>query len=437
MNRVYPMKVNRDELDDGSLQLVVTAPPDAVDETVQRAVYYLANQRAVDLIETKDVEQALRDKLGEAQFSAAVENYVANFLAPFAVTQERLEIIMSPRVRISEPLARGSAWTFVVTVIPKPRYELSSYRPVSISLPQPDLTEQEIDEQLAEMARHFSTFEHEADRPVEMGDDIVVDIRAVDGKGEPVEALKAEAQQYSVGQGSMPDPFDAELVGMIPGEQKTFDVTGPGFAGVESSEGSESVTVTVTVTVKEIQIRFTPTIDDAWVSKNLPSAKDLAGLRAAFWSEGMKQKQNDTANLKQVLAVEQLASRLDAKFPDELFQYTLSDITRSFLVQLQQKGLSKEQYFQQEGINEKEFSMRMMLQTRELLSQGFALDAIARHRGISVSDADLTETFAVMAPGHEAEMREHYESTGRMYLIREATLRRKATQWLTDSAICE
>jgi len=81
--------------------------------------------------------------------------------------------------------------------------------------------------------------------------------------------------------------------------------------------------------------------------------------------------------------------------------------------------------------------MQLMMQVRESLRQGFALDALARHLKLKVTDEDYEDALKRIAPGHEEEARKEYEGTGRTYLITEAALRTKANKWLYDTATFE
>jgi trigger factor len=95
------------------------------------------------------------------------------------------------------------------------------------------------------------------------------------------------------------------------------------------------------------------------------------------------------------------------------------------------------QYLQQQGMDEQQFSMQLMMQVRESLRQGFALDALASHLKLTVSDEDYTDALARIAPNHVEEARKEYENAGRTYLVKEAALRTKANKWLYDNATFE
>ena len=72
-----------------------------------------------------------------------------------------------------------------------------------------------------------------------------------------------------------------------------------------------------------------------------------------------------------------------------------AEATRAQLMQnvrreLQQAGMTWEQFVAQNG-GEQQFGMMLMMQTREVLVQGFCLDAVYRHEHMTLTDKDLED----------------------------------------------
>ena len=83
---------------------------------------------------------------------------------------------------------------------------------------------------------------------------------------------------------------------------------------------------------------------------------------------------------------------------------------------------------------EQQFNMMMMMQTRQMLVQGYALDALFRHEGLVVSDEDVQEACAAMNPQNPQGVRRQMEESGRGFALREAAERIKANKWLLEHA---
>ncbi|MDR3053745.1 MAG: trigger factor [Coriobacteriales bacterium] len=428
------MKIKKKAPQDGRVHMQITATPAEVDNAQRHAVISLAYQNKLQQKPTFDELKAdVITTVGEPMFNAYLDNFVMNFLAPFAITQENIPAALTPQVSSEMTVAAGKDYSFNAVVTLQPTYELSSYEPVSITLPTVAVAEEEIDQQLLMIAENNATYKKDADRAVVNGDNILIAIKTVDGKGEPLPGLTADSRMYTAGQGYMPEEFDRQIEGMNVGETKTFDVTGPDLN--EKGEQTES-TYTFTVTIKEIQKRVVPAITDAWVEANMfgLGVKTVAEFREKIREQGMEAKNKQLEQMRIFTAASELAKRFKGKIADEFYEHTRSDLMANIQQQLQRQGQTLQEYLKAQGTDEQQFGMSIMLQTREVLTQGFSLDALARHLKLAVDETDIEEAFRLMAPGHEKEVRAEFEGTGRMYQIREAALRTKANKWLVETA---
>ncbi|MDR2106897.1 MAG: trigger factor [Coriobacteriales bacterium] len=433
------MKIKRSETSEGRIELEVTAPPSKIQEAIRFIDFQLAMQNGIGPQNPENLSAAVKEKVGEAYYNSFIDFQVMQFLAPFAVTQENLSIIGPPKVTTTGvKVVPDKELSFTVVVIPKPSYELEDFSPVKIRVPKVQVNEAEIDQQLTALAESRATYEKDEDRPIRESDTVLIALKAVDEKGEEVRNLTAERRGYTLGQNFMPEGFDKSLVGMAVGETRTFDVTVQDFPapGAEGDE-KKATTLTFTVTLLEIQKRVVPAITDAWVKENMPGVQTVLELREEVRRQGLAHRERELAGMKSFLTASELAKRFKGTIPDELYEMTRDDIVRGLQQNLKAQGRTIQDFIQEQGGGEQQFSMQLMMQTREVLTQGFSLDALARHLALDLTDEDIDETFHLMAPGHEKEARMEFELTGRMYQIREAALRSKANKWLVETAEIE
>ncbi|MDR2587087.1 MAG: trigger factor [Coriobacteriales bacterium] len=442
------MKIKRSTTSEGKIELEVTAPADKVQEAIRFVDFQLALQNGIQPQRPEELNNAVKEKLGEAYYNSFLEFEVARFLAPFAVTQEKLAIIGSPKV--SSPPAGvtpGKELSFTVEVTPKPVYELSDFSPVKIQSRRAQVSDTEVEQQLVMLAERAASLEKDDDRPVAEGDIVLFSLKSLDEKGEEIAAFTAERRSYGLGRGGMPADFDKNLIGMKPGETRTFTVSETipqapdadgASAGEDAKEGvAKTLTVTFTVELLEIQKRVIPAITDAWVEKNIPNVKTVPELREEIRKQGLAQREQELAGARRFFVASELAKRFKGKIPDELYEMTRNSIVQSLQQSLREQGRTLEEFIQQQAGDEQQFSMQLMMQAREMLAQGFSLDALARHLELEVTDEDIAETFRLMAPGHEKEARMEFELTGRMYQVHEGALRNKANKWLLETAEIE
>jgi len=385
-----------------------------------------------------DLAAAIKEKVGEAYYKSFIDFQTLEFLAPFAVDQEKLAIIMRPEViSTGASIVPGKELSFKAIVTLKPSYEVTSYDPVKITAPKVKVTEEEIDQQLLNMAEQFVTYETDEPHPIQEGEEVSIGLDSKDSTGEPFANLTFPRRNYPVGQGYMPPEFDAEILGMQPGETKTIELTIPGLKSSDPEKPTDEDKLTVTVTINENLKRIVPAITDAWVKKNMPIAATVPELREKIRAEGTAQREQERQSMLAFLAASEFSKRFDGKIPDEFYEFTRDDLMATLQQNVRAQGKTMEEFMATQAGGEQQFGMQMMLQTREVLVQGFSLDALARHLKLELEPADIEQAFHLMAPGHEKEARLEFEHTGRMYLVREGALRNKANQWLIDTAEIE
>jgi trigger factor len=433
------MKVKRSTSSDGKIKLQVTVPTGKIKEVIRSIDIQLAMRNGISPQSPEGLTAAVKEKVGEAYYRSFVDFQAVQFLASFAVTQERLAIIGPPQVTTTGiTVDPNKELAFTVEVTPKPSYEIEDFGPVRIRIPRVQVSDAEVDQQLVALAESRVTFEKDDDHPVQDGNDVLFSIEAVDEKGDGIKGLTAKRRSYTLGQNFMPGDFDKNLIGMEVGETRTFTVTEKDPLSSAEAEGEErTMTVTFTITLLEIQKRIIPAITDAWVKANMPGLSTVPELREKIREQGIAQREKELANMKSFLAASELAKRFKGSIPDELYEMTRDDLMQTLQQNLKAQGKTMQEFIQEQGGNEQQFSMQLMLQTREVLTQGFTLDALARHLALEVTDEDIAQTFHLMAPGHEREARMEFELTGRMYQIHEAALRNKANKWLVENAEVE
>ena len=221
----------------------------------------------------------------------------------------------------------------------------------------------------------------------------------------------------------------AYVIGMNVGETQSFSFDLPGMNADDKGD-----TVDCTVTVKEMQKKVVPAIDDEWVAKNLPMYRDAAALRGGITDRLTADRRAQYEAYKLQVAASELAKRFEGRIQDEVYEAMQQTLVSNLRGQLQQQGIPFEQFVQSQG-GEQQFGMIMMMQTREMLVQGYALDALFRHEKMTLTDEDIDAACRSMNPQNPDAVKREMQENGRGFALREAAERMKANQWLLDHAI--
>lgn len=240
------------------------------------------------------------------------------------------------------------------------KYALNSYEPIYIELPKPQVPASLVDAQIDKLLEPLSEYhEIEEDRGARMGDFLVVTTRDAAIDGNPACNFILEHSIYHLGAGEMPRSFDTEILGMKAGESK--DVVA--HIKMPLSKDNEPSALTMSVEVERVLYCVTPELTDELVAEHFAPAKTIEEFKKGVASQfGLPDMKKDDPNFPD-LVLDELAKRL-VEDPDP------ADL--------------------------------MDGQPMSALRATCAIDALADHLGIELTDEEVT----AQMPGNDAEQRE-------------------------------
>lgn len=187
------------------------------------------------------------------------------------------------------------------------KYTLTSYEPVALELPKPQVPDSLVDAQIQKMLEPLSTYHEVAEeRGVLPGDFLVVTTHDPALDGNPARNFLMEHSIYHVGAGEMPKTFDDELIGVKPGETKQVR------AAIKMPLGAQGGTseLTMGVDVEKILRCETPELTDELVAEHFAPATTVAEFRTGVAGQfGLPDMAKDDPGFPDLVLTE-LAKRL-------------------------------------------------------------------------------------------------------------------------------
>ncbi len=278
---------------------------------------------------------------------------------------------------------------------PLPEYELSSYDNIEFTVQKLKVTDEMIQASINKMADQVgANYETTSRKVVGPKDHLEIDI-AVYKDGEEIQGLTSEQRLYSLGEGLMPIDFDRGIVGMKVGEEKEFTFEAPDLDDIENMAMRP---FDAKVKVLRVMRKADPEVNDEWVKQYMPMYKSAEDYKKSVRVGLMKEADNMLEQEKMQQAAATLALRFDGKIDDYWYESTRADLMASYEQQAKQQGMDLEDMLGQQGIDQQQFSMQMMFQVRDMLTQGFSLDAWARHYNIEPTEDDMKDFIKMMSP---------------------------------------
>jgi len=402
-----------------SILLEVEVPPERLDRAVRDATGRLSRRtRVAGFRPGKAPRPILERVLGQgAVLDEAVEQLVqASYRA--AVIEQGIVPLANADVEIVEAV-EGQPLRFKATVQVRPEVKLGDYANFNFAPEIETIDEAKVDKVIEELRDQNATLQAVEDRGARDGDWAVIGFRGT-RDGEPFEGGTVERMPLILGRDRLIPGFEANLVGLRPGESTAFDITFPEDYPEESLAGKQAH---FEADLRELREKVPPPADDAF-ARTMGEYADMAALRADV-AERLRRNALDRARHEFAdKIIEYAVANATLELPDVLVDQEVEVMHDEFRGSLARQGITHEAYLKATGQTEQalhaEFRPRAEQRTKTLL----VLTRIADEEGLSVSDDEVEEQVALArARYRDAKTVRYFESERGRNFIR-STLRR-------------
>jgi trigger factor len=340
------------------------------------------------------------------RFRDQILHEVMHGLIPRAVEealQERgIEPIDTPNVR-DVALEEGQPLRFTAAIETVPPFDPGDLSTLTATKTPVAITEEAIEQTLQRLRERAAKSEPVEGRPATDGDTVVVDLVRQDESGPD----RHECVSIEIGSQANPPGFDAHLIGVGPGDEKTFSIHFPDDYAVKEMAGTD---VTYSVTVKEVRRRVLPDLDDEF-AKDVGEFDSLSALRDRVRTDLQAEAEENATRQLRGEVLKQLAERITFELPTSLVEREIDRRLEEFARQLMQQNVDP----RQAGIDWGQFREAQREPGRTAVASALVLDAIARREGVVVTEQQISEEierFATRAGRTPAALRAQFEKEG-------------------------
>lgn len=347
-----------------------------------------------------------------------------------AVEEQGLEMAAPPRVEVvsREPMALRA------TVPLPPEVTLGDYRGVRVEPEEVEVDEERVSETLEEIRRETTPWEP-VDRPVAMGDQVVMDLR---GSTEGREIINQRNFGYIVTEEPNPvEGFGAALEGMAQGETREFTLA---FADDHRDEELAGKPCDFVVEAKEIKGRELPEMDDEFahgVGQGYDSLEalreDVRGRhRASLEAEAQGRYEEKVLEEVQATAVIEMAPLLVQREIERLEQ----DL-RNRVQSLVRGPLGVDEYMTLLGKTAEEVQEELRPRAEMRLQRSALLTSVADAEGCEATDEAVSAEIEGMvqeAGPRGREVRRHFADAQHREMVARSLRTRQALALLVSIA---
>jgi trigger factor len=340
------------------------------------------------------------------RFREQILHEVMHGLIPRAVEealQERgIEPIDTPNVR-DVALEEGQPLRFTAAVETVPPFDPGDLSTLTATRTPVAITEDAIEQTLQRLRERAGKSEPVEGRPATDGDTVVVDLVRQDASGPD----RHEGVSIEIGSKANPPGFDEQLIGVNPGDEKTFPIHFPEDYTVAEMADTD---VTYSVAVKEVRRRVLPELDDEF-AKDVGEFESLGALRDRVRTDLQAEADENATRQLRGDVLKQLAERITFELPTSLIEREIDRRLEEFARQLMQQNVDP----RQAGIDWGQFREAQREPARAGVASALVLDAIARREGLVVTEQEIDqeiERFATRAGRTPAAFRAQFEKEG-------------------------
>ncbi len=391
------MKVETQDLENRQLRLTVEVPEDRVAAAMRSAARKLGSKTRIPGFRSgKAPYEVLLSRFGEdTVFEEALEGLGQEVyrqalktadIEPFAPGTLDEVVSRTPLVlRYTVPLA--------------PEVDLGAYRDLRLPFEPPPVTPEAVEAFLEELRQSQALIEP-VDRPAQLSDVIVVDVRGVllsqdDSQPETLLDQKQASVLLSEGLDWPVAGAATHFLGLKAGDSREFDYTFPEDYPNESLRGR---TAHFQVSCREVRSRTVPEWSDE-LARSLAEVSDLEGLRArvrqSLEQEARRRAEDDYA--EQV--VDRVVEQARVTFPPQIVAEELDDMLKDLDFRLRSQKLSLAEYLRIEKKSEEDLRRELEPRARQRIRRALVLSEVVEVEGLEASEEEVQAELERMVAG--------------------------------------
>ena len=401
------MKVTTERLEDCQVNLIIEMDAADIDRELRQTARRISRQFNVPGY-----------RRGRAPFHAVVRVFGREALQQEALEGFGQDLYEKALEEIDyEPFQPGELkdveWEpFRMTVLLpiEPEVDPGDYRSVRVPFEPEEITEDAVEEYLTVVQQEHTQWVP-VERPAAWGDQVVID---AEGKFGDEVVLHNDGYEMVLEPGaSHPLPgFHEQIVGLSPGEEKTFELTYPEDDFQEDVAGKEATFTLYLYSVKEKDV---PPLDDdlAVMVGDYDALDDLkASVRERMETEALQKAESEYLD-KVLEAIIEAAVKIE--YPpqaiDREAEYTLDQMERN----LAQSGIELDRYLTMLGKTREAYKLDIRPSAEERLRKRLVLRNIAEREELKIEEEQVEaeiDRLAEMMGDQADQMREMLQSPG-------------------------
>ena len=421
-----------EQIGKNEVKLTITVAAATFEEGMQKAYRQSVKRYSVPGFRKGHApRKVIENFYGEGIFYEDAFNAVAPEAVDAAIEEHKLEVVSRLSVDI-EQIGEGQDLVFSATVFTKPEVSLGEYKGISVAKPAYNVSDEEVDADLARTREQRARYVDVEDRPCKDGDTVNIDYSgSIDGVQFP--GGTAEKQDLVLGSGRFIPGFEEQVVGMQIGEDRDIKVTFPEEYHAEELKGKEATFAVHLHGIKEKQL---PDLDDEF-AKDVSEFDTLDEYKASVKERLTENAKRQADNELENSLVEKVCENAEVEIPEPMVDRQLDYMIQEMEFRMSYQGLKLEDYFKYTGMTMDDLRQQNREEAQKRVKAQLVLEALQKQENIEATDEDLDQEIAERAEKMKKPVEEYKEkiSQGERDYMREQIVIRKTLELLKDNCV--
>lgn len=411
------------------LKLTFNVPAETFDEGMKKVYAKTAKYFNIKGFRKGKAPMALVEKTyGPEIFYEDTFNEIVPEIFEKEVEENKLEVVSKPQIDIVQ-MGKGKELIFTAVVQVKPEVKLGKYKGISLKKVEYKVTDEDINNELNNMANKNSRLVSIENEPVAEKDIAVIDFEGfVDGVA--FEGGKAENHELEIGSKTFIPGFEDQIIGMKIEDEKDINVKFPEEYFSAELAGKDA---TFKVKLHEIKRKELPELDDEF-AKDVSEFDTLEELKNSIKEKLENENANKEKYETEENAIKTVCDATDIEIPSGMIETEVDNMMKDVETRLSYQGLNLKQYLQMVGKSEEDMRKEFEEQAKVSVKSRLVLDAIVKAEKIEASEEEIEEKIKEMAENYGRNADELKNNQHLINYIKENIVAEKAIKFVVDNA---
>ncbi|HYO44242.1 MAG TPA: trigger factor [Candidatus Limnocylindrales bacterium] len=411
-----------------SILLEIEVPPERLDRAIREATGRLSRRtRVAGFRPGKAPRPILERVLGPtAVLDEAVEQLVQAAYRD-AILEQGIIPLTNADVELVEA-EEGRPLKFKATVQVRPEVVLGDYSGFNFAPEIEEIDDAKVDKVIEELRDQNATLAAVEDRAAQNSDWAVIGFTGTKD-GVAFDGGTSERMPLIIGEDRLIPGFEANIVGLKPGESTEFDITFPEDYPEASLAGQVAH---FAVDLKELREKVLPTADDAF-AQNMGEYADLETFKADIDGRLRRNALDKARHEFSDKIIEYAVANATIELPEILVDQEVEVMHDEFRSQLVRQGIGEEAYLKATGQSEQELHAELRPRAEHRTKVLLVLSKIADVEGVVIPERDIAEQVEMARVRYQdPKTVRYFESERGQNFIRSTLRRTRLVETLVD-----